>query len=271
MAFVSARMPKEFVIDDSNYQQHCGPLSPTIDGRGRVPRDWAKMPYGSHPVATKFDIPLIPRSDWAAMIQEREERGGLLSQAMLKAGVKSLDQNGTNYCWCNGVVTGMLAIAAFSGPGPIDELSPASAAAQIKDYRNEGGWGGDALEWISQHGIYLASEWPPNARERKYKTAAGDASALGRKITEWYELSERNFDQKMTCLLLGLPVPSGYNYWSHEVCGIDPVIVEPGHFGSRERNSWGEDYGDHGFFILSENKATPDDAVVPRVRGFSGT
>jgi hypothetical protein len=79
-------------------------------------------------------------------------------------------------------------------------------------------------------------------------------------------LQNRNFDQLATLCLLNVPVPIGLNWWSHEICACDLVVVSANHFGIRIRNSWGDDYGDHGFAVLSESKATPDDAVAPRVQ-----
>jgi hypothetical protein len=69
----------------------------------------------------------------------------------------------------------------------------------------------------------------------------------------------------MTCLFLRIPVAVGYNWWSHEVCAVDPVRVSAGNYGIRIRNSWGSSYGEDGFATLAGSKAIPDDAVAPRV------
>ncbi len=149
-------------------------------------------------------------------------------------------------------------------------LSPASVAAPIKGYRNQGGWGGEALEYIVAHGVAPVADWPANAINKQYDNAASQASRQRFTVTEWWDLAPRNFDQLMTCLLLRIPVPIGLNWWHHEVCAIDPVVLSPGKFGVRFRNSWGDGYGDQGFGVLTESKATPDDAVAPRVATAAG-
>lgn len=266
MGFTSTLRPREFVIDDNNYTSHA--LNPIVGGetknRGRAPRDWAKEPFGSLPYAKAFDIPLIPESEWDARIEEGEKTKTFLSHICDQKKLVSLDQNGTNYCWCNAVITAMEILQARTGQ-PIVKLSPASVAAPIKGYRNQGGWGGEALDYIIKNGVAPASLWPPNAINRSYfdKQEVKDARD-DYKVTEWYELENRNFNQLMTLLFLRIPVPIGLNWWSHEVCACDPVKLSSG-YGVRIRNSWSDSYGDHGFAVLTRSKATPDDAVAPRV------
>lgn len=265
MAFTSKLYPGEFIIDESNYQHHADPsvIGPD-NGRGRIPRDYSKEPFGTLDYAQPFDIAVIPRSEWPDRIKEKEQSGSLLSQLLLQANIPSLNQSNTNYCWCNGVVTAMQAVRCEMGL-PYLPLSPASVAAPIKNFSNSGGWGAEALKWIVSKGINTVSEWPANAISRSYYTAENQAKAAARKITEWYELRNRNFDQVATCCLLGIPIPVGYNWWSHEVCGIDLVMTGSNSYGLRIRNSWGDSYGTKGFAVLAESKATPDDAVAPRL------
>lgn len=268
--FTSALYPKEFVVDDDNAATFCpGPEQrPLIDGErklcGRIPRDYERQPYGSLPYLKTFDLPLIPRDEWTDRIEEMEKTKTRLSDLWLAQGIKCLDQNGTNYCWANAVVSTILMLRARMGE-PYEPLSPASVAAQVKNYRNVGGWGGEALQWIIDHGVASAAVWPPNAINRTYKTPESDADAATRKVTKWLELQSRNFEQLMTCLLNRIPVAVGLNWWSHEVCALDPVVTAPGKFGTRDVNSWGGSYGDHGLFVLAEAKATQDDGVAPLV------
>lgn len=240
------------------------PPTPPGQSRGRIPRSYKQVPRGALPGATVFDLPIIPKSEWPDRIADMERTKSRLSNVLLDAGIPSLNQNGTNYCWCNGVVGAVQCIRAVQGE-PYVQLSPASVAAPIKNYSNEGGWGGEALEYIVKNGVAAASLWPPNAISKQYKTAECDANAAQHKVTKWYELDSRNFDQLATCLLLRLPVPIGLNWWGHEVFGCDLVLVSAGVFGVRIRNSWGDSYGEKGFAILSQSKATPDDAVCPYV------
>ena len=266
MSFESTLYPSEFVIDDDNYKVHADIFDADSDERqrGRIPRDWDACPYGSMPGVEAFGLPLIPRSEWKDRIEKMEKTKSRLSDIVLRKGIPSLDQNGTNYCWTNAVITAMLTLRAAQGDKYVP-LSPASVAAPIKGYRNQGGWGGDALDYIIKHGVSASEYWPPNYwASAKYDNEDSRDSRARHKVTEWWDLQSRNFDQMMTCLLMRIPVPIGLNFWSHEVCAMDPVVVGNG-FGVRFRNSWGDSYGEKGFAILSGSKAIPDDAVAPRV------
>lgn len=262
MEFSSALYPRELVIDEDTPDNHPAVAVPADMSRGYEARDWSKQPFCSMAGAVALPA-IIPRTVWTEKIQAMEASKSRVSDLIIQAGIPPLDQNGTNYCWTNGVVTCIESNRCANGL-PYVKLSSASVAAPIKGYRNQGGWGGEALEYIVQHGVAAASMWPPNAISRSYFDSTRENAAL-HKVTEWYDLNSRNFDQLMTCLLLRIPVAIGLNWWSHEVAAIDPVVVSPGRYGVRIRNSWGPDYGDNGFAILTEAKATPDDACAPIV------
>ena len=251
-----SRLPKGCqVIDDSNWHQRVEPDMAHF-GRGRVQRNWVTEPRGS---VAKIDIPIIPRNEWQARIKEMEERKNGLYDIIIQSGRPNKNQGHTNYCWCNAVVRSMELIALLNNE-PYVDLSPASVACLVKNFSNTGGWGGEALQGIVKYGIASAKVWPDNAIDRKYKNAESDADRKNRTILEWYELAHRSFDQKMSLLLHRMPVPSGYNWMGHEMCGIRPVYLGKNEYGCIDENSWGENSR---FYALSESKGTPDDGVSP--------
>lgn len=263
MAFTSALYPNEPLIDDANAGQFAAP--PPGQGRGRIGRDYAKQPFGGLSFAKPFDDAwLIPRSEWPALIEEKERRKNRISDHLLNAGIPSLDQNGLPYCWGHGPTTAIIAIRCMAGD-PYVLLSATSVCAPVKNFRKVGGWGGEALEWIIEHGIADVDHWPLNKVDRQYFNDATKANALTHRVTEWVELRPNNFDQMMSLLLRNIPVAVGYNWWSHEVCGCDPVMLGANRFAARIRNSWTDSYGSKGFAVLEERKATPSDAVAPLV------
>jgi hypothetical protein len=147
------------------------------------------------------------------------------------------------------------------------EFSRESVAAPCKGYRNNGGWGDEALQYIVEHGIMPQELWPRHYLSGpKYNTPANLAVAAQYKVTEFLSLADRNFSQLMSALLEDQAVAMGLNWWSHEICGVDPVVIGANSYGVRIWNSWTDDYGDQGMAILTESKATPDDAVIPIVQ-----
>jgi hypothetical protein len=145
-------------------------------------------------------------------------------------------------------------------------LSPASVAAPIKNFRNVGGWGSEALNYIQQHGCAPQEDWPANAIERRYDNSESQASRKKFVIDEFWELKPRNFDELATCLLYGVPVAVGYNWWGHEVMAHDLVARDgTDRYAIEIDNSWGTNWSDNGHGLLEGSKALPDEAVAPRV------
>ena len=111
-----------------------------------------------------------------------------------------------------------------------------------------------------------SSLWPDAAIDRRYDTPQANAERHKYQVDEWYELESNNFDQVATCLLLALPVSMGLSWWGHQIVGSDLVKLDgTGNYGVRIRNSWGLGYATNGQAVLTERKATPDDACCPRV------
>lgn len=169
---------------------------------------------------------------------------------------------GVHNCWINAPVHCLEIIRAIQGQQYV-ELSPASVGAKIKNFQNEGGWGTEGLQYLVETGCVPSAQWPSNAIDRKYDKASNNALRDRYRVGEWLDLPAGNFDAVATCLLLRIPVAIGLNWWGHEVTAIDLVKLDgKGRYGALMDNSWGADYGDNGRVILTESKATPDDAVA---------
>ena len=218
--------------------------------------------FGYGATASPFpDELLIPRSEWRDRIQEMEDTKSRISDWIRLKKLPVKNQGRTNFCWANAPVTCLEIIRIMSGQRMV-ELSPASVACQINGFRNQGGWGKDALDWLIDHGAYPADKWPANAIDSKYLTSTPDRYT----VEEWFELIPRNVDQLMSMLLRRVPVAIGLNWWGHEVTAIDPVWKD-GQPAIRILNSWGDTWGANGQAILQGSKMLPDDAVCPRVAG----
>lgn len=255
-------MNEDTIIGDDNYQDYME--APTGFSKGMMERT---APFGSLPFAAASTMPKIPRSEWSDRIKRMESEQSRLSDLVRGVGMKSLDQNGTNFCWANGPVNCVRIIRCVNNL-PFVDLSPASVACPINGFVNQGGWGTEALKYIVEHGIVPVSLWPPNAIDRQYDNAESKESREKFKVTEWDDLPPRDFDLLMTYLFNRIPVAIGLNWWRHEVTALDPVETSPGVFGVRIWNSWSDDWpsaGAGGMSVLTQSKATPDDAVAPRV------
>lgn len=214
--------------------------------------------------------PVYPRSEWKDRIEEREQTRTIFSKLVRAKKIPTPDQNGTNFCWVYGPITALICMRAWRNL-PYVEYSRESVGAPIKNYRDDGGWGDEALKRIVEVGPMPQNLWPRHVISggKKYNTAANLLIANQHIVSEFITLQDRNFSQLITALLDDLVVAVGYNWWKHEVCAIDPVVIGTNEFGIRIWNSWGSEYGDQGMAILAESKATPDDAVIPVVQSIA--
>lgn len=278
----------QIIINDENAHQFA---DVTVNGehkaKGLIPRDYEKYPVGYYRAAPAwdfFDMPLIPQSEWSARIREMEDTKSRLSDIRRTASsgkpIPSLDQNGRGYCWAHSATMAVMMIRASMGLSYV-RLSAYAIACVIKDYRDEGGWGAQALDFIATginkngkhyEGVPSVDFWPEKSIKPSNDNQATWDNAALHKVTEGFvdiqaAQYDRNltFAQTMTCLLNRIPVIGDYNWWRHSICLLDPVEIEPGSFGVRILNSWSDQWGDLGEAVLQGNKAIPDGATAPRV------
>jgi hypothetical protein len=215
-------------------------------------------------VAAKEPFPqslMIPESEWEARIRERQERGISIRGLMAANGIQIKRQT-IGYCWIFAPTLAVEIARVQQGHKHIP-LSPASAGAYVKNFRNVGGWGHEALDRFHSHGLNTTAEWPDNSLDRRLDTPANREAALKNRVPEWWHLPDDNFAAVMSVLLRNFTCPVGFNWWGHEVLAIDPLWIDGGP-AYAIANSWGPEWGDQGFGVLRGRKAVPQDAVVPR-------
>lgn len=263
-----------FLIDDSTPDEVF--FQPVVNGepkgRGLVPRDFTIDP------PEMFDppsnIPLIPRSEWDARIEEQDRLQSSLEH--IRGTIESLDQGNVGYCWAHSTAHCVTLIRARDNQ-PYVPLSAYAVAATIKQGRDEGGWCGLSAKFLRERGIPSQALWPQGDRDyRKYDRPEIWQDAARRKVTEeWIDLTRSvydqnlTFDQVATCLLLNIPCALDFNHWSHSVCGLRLVRVEAGSYGIKIWNSWSDGWGERGMAVLRGQKAIPDGAVALRVSGMA--
>lgn len=260
MSFSSELFASEPIMNDDASTFSSADSTGRGTGLDLSSRGTAEFAYGA--AADPFPAALlIPRSEWQARIQEMEQRKSRLSDLIRTFKLPMKNQKSLNYCWVF-APTHCLEIVRLQQNQPMVSLSPASAGAQIKGFKNVGGWGKEALEWIATRGVCPSAMWPDTSLDRKHLTDEMKAAALDYAVDEWTELVPRNLDQLVSMLLRRIPVAIGQNHWSHEVVCCDAVWLD-GAIATRIRNQW-EGWGDDGFGIQQGSKILADDAVAPR-------
>ncbi len=250
-----------FVIGDHNFDQVIGDVSVNGDMKrfGLRPRDFKQTPYGSHRSAPAIDEGLLLSDDeLIARIKEKDERKSWIRDICRAQNVPILDQNGTNFCWNFGVCGATMAYRAISGY-PLVLLSPASAACQIKNFRNEGGWGMEAVEFAVDNGWCRQELWPQASIDRRYLTPEAKQDALTNRINNFWDV-RANLKFVLSLVVRDIPVAVAFNWWSHLVFASFGAYLGGGAFGLGITNSWSEDWGDRGTGLLTGSRAMPDDA-----------
>lgn len=249
-------------------------------GHGLVPRDYALHPVGYMgplcPPMAGVDMPLIPESDWHEIIKEQKATKSRLSDIrrnMHGPGkpMKSLDQGSSNFCWTHSGTGAVMMLNAVANR-PHVRLSAFAVACVLTGFKNDGGWGAWGLEKMILSGIPDITVWPERSMARANDNPATWANAAQNKVTEsWMDLEPPVYNRTLsrlqvaTCLLNRIPVIGDFNFWRHSVVLLDWEEIEPGSFGPRGLNSWSDEWGDLGEFLLQGSKSNADGATAPRV------
>ena len=232
--------------------------------KGLVPRDYSTHPVGYN--AKPFDLALIPETEWQDRLDALKASNAQLSNIRNTGNngqpIPSRNQNGKGYCWAHSSTSAALIVRAVNGL-PYADLSAFAVACIIKGYKDQGGWGAESLEWIAANGIPTSEFWPQQSMSRANDTPAMRANAKLHEFSQWMDLEPGNKAQLVTCLLLGIPVVSDFNWWGHSVCTLDLVSLSP--FTTRIWNSWGDTWSENGTGLLQGSKALPDGMIAPRV------
>lgn len=253
-------------IDDSNFHLFVG-QGPHNGGYGLAPRDLQAYPLGCFKAAPlKFPFPLITNeSEIADRINEQEKNQSSLQHIRDRGDngnrIKSLDQNGQGYCWAHSSTNAARLFRVREGL-PFQPLAAYMVACIIKNYRDQGGWGAESLQFISDKGICTEAFWAQGSMSRSNDKPEMWANAALNQVQSWIELSDNadeRWQQTRTLLLMNYPVVLDYDWWSHSVMGCRLMSSTK----LRIWNSWSDTWSDAGMGDLDGSKAKPDAAVAP--------
>jgi hypothetical protein len=259
MSFTS-NLSGSLIIDDSNFKLFADEAAAANDGMGTgyAQRDYAVAPLGTY--ADESTKPIIPRSDWEDIIREKTERKANLFELFKFRKMPILNQRQRPYCWAYGTVGAMMLSYAKTGPY-VPHLSATSVAAKVKNYRDVGGWAGEALDGIRKYGVSTLEYWPEAQLDRRFDTPEQRNNASLHKHIEFAELPSRSFESLATALLSDDATTLGLTWWGHLVYAFELVVIERGRFGVRGANSWDYSWGDNGLFVLDEARAIAHEQI----------
>ena len=161
----------------------------------------------------------------------------------------------------SGVSAHLLARAYMNEP--YADLSAYAGACMIKNFRDEGGWGGEGVEFEATKGVPTSEFWPQQSMSRGNDNPKTWENAALHKYVRWMDLDPNNMlDQLVTAALLDCPVVSDFNWWSHSVCTADIVDWDGRQLTTRIWNSWGDSWSEQGLGLLSGNHSIPDSAIA---------
>lgn len=240
-----------FIIDPLN-----PPPAPDGFSKGLEPRpvEFGKLPYAAAWTGT----PLTAAELKEQIAYRKANRIGLIGRSKA-AGVGIKNQNGTNYCWAFGTIR-MLELTRLQMGEEHVPLSPASVACLIKNYKNNGGWGGECLAGIKKWGVAPESLWPEHAIDKRYDNEQSREARKAFNVTDFVDIPD-DFYSVMTLLVRDIPCSVAFDWWGHLVCAVEPDIVN-NQLGYWIDNSWNTTWGTAGRGFITGSKADPSEAYA---------
>jgi len=249
------------IVDDSNWKDQIGDGRAVYVGGVKYLLSAQPKPKGhdsrAYSALFSAEVPVIPRSEWSARIKEQAARKRRISDHQRW----ECDAQVGPTCWAAGTCqAGSTCRVMQMGMQHYVRFSAMSIAVPISGGVS-GGYEGNAVNYMVKYGVADSKVWGYGSRVPGGSKAEIAASRELNKCLEVYECD--GFDQFATALLLGHPCTVSYNWWSHVVMICDLVEIEPGSYGFRIRNNWGEGYGDKGeygfggYAVFREGRGTP--------------
>lgn len=254
------------IYNDDTYQVHIDQEVADNRPKGQVERDFRTYPVGYCRAVKPFNLKLIADSERQGKLeyQAATKMSGSDLRDMGKQGTRipTIDQGQRGYCWAHSPVTVMLMMRAQMGE-PWADLSAYSVACPIKNFRDEGGWNTEAVEYMAEHGCATSLTWP----QRSVSSACVSASSEARmhfRYVDWLDLDPGDMERQMvTVLLSGGFLAADFNWWSHSVAVIALLSLNP--LRVLIMNSWGDTWSQAGLGILEGRKAVPSAATALQV------
>lgn len=258
MPYVSPLPPGTPIIDDNNVHQF---IDPVVDGRQRycalAPRDLNRYPVGGTGFAAIRTFRTYSKQQLLELIRQRDEMRSGLRYRLDQLQIPVKDQGSIPFCWIYSPTHAVEILYGIQGDGYIP-LSADYAGTIITGGVSRGGYGAEAIDFLSKYGTCREQDWPLHRVALRLRTKKADELAAYNRITDWGELPSGNLDQLAAAVINNFPVTIGLPWWRHQVTIIDLVILPGEQIGFVFNNSWGRRWGDNGRGVLVPNKARGD-------------
>lgn len=251
------------IVTETNWRDFVKPLAGDgVSESGLIIRDYDQVPVGSQGRVGRMPANmLIPRVEWAERIEEQERKGLRLIDRCESTGLFRLNQSPSWYCWTYAAVIAAMARLVQQNETP-RLLTPESVAGPIMNYRKQGGWCSLALDYMMEHGIADANAWPwqshSQANKRQYFEPSRDNAAQTKVLEAW---DIQTFEEKMSCLIRGIPLGSCYNREGHARASISPYY-DGRNFGCIDNDSYSTSSDPYDTQVRVGNAAVSQDTVA---------
>jgi hypothetical protein len=193
-------------------------------------------------------MPVIPREQWKEAINKRGFRVRDFVPVVH-------DQDGEGACAANAATGGVEARRSIANL-PFVHLAPSSLYKQSNGGRDQGSGIDTNLACLRDTGVVSVETWGGEIGWRNQYPDGFAEEAEKFRVSEWFDIT--SFEEFMTALIIGFPIPYGVMWeggGGHSILATDP-IYKGDDFGCLFLNSWGEDWGDHGFGEMWEQQLT---------------
>jgi hypothetical protein len=176
-------------------------------------------------------IEVIPQADWPKYV------GKVSCRPFVQT---VLDQDGVGSCATESP-TGGVKIARAQAGLPFVELNPFYIYHTTSHGTDSGSSIDENLVFIREYGIAPEASYPRSLGWRARPSPEAVEAAKLYRIEEFYDIT--SVAEMVSALLKGFPVIWGSN--GHALCKVEHLNASEG----LDLNSWGADWGDHGFGV----------------------
>lgn len=228
-------------------------FDPNLDqGTGYIDRDYSEDGMNAYPFCSAQNIKSYTHDELLEIIAEKTAKKTWIRDKCDRVGSKVKNQSRSNYCWKHAPIRGAECNYVMQG-GVAHTLSAFWGAAIIKNGRNQGGWGLQAIKFMVENGAPLESFHKPMDFSVDRRPEVVENAKL-HQITGWEDVDPDDQYAIFTRIAMDIPVTLGIPAMGHEMLGTFLVVIN-GRIYVGCDNSWGENDGVNGRRVCTGRNA----------------